>query len=140
MIYFDTDIWIHSLVEQETEKHKQANEIIESYSKQGYLISTLNYQEILFVLGKLKISEHEIESIANDLFQLNAVSYSVKEVKRASQIAKQIGFRQINDCIHTAIAETHCTELITYNKKDFSKLSIYFIQTIKSTIKNGKKI
>jgi predicted nucleic acid-binding protein len=123
MIYFDTDIWIHSLVEQDLEKHEQANEIIESYSKQGYLISTLNYQEILFVLGKLKVSEDEIESIANDLFQLNAVSYSLTEIKRASHIAKRIGFRQINDCIHTAIAETHCTELITYNKKDFSKIA-----------------
>lgn len=123
MIYFDTDIWIHSLVNQDAEKHEQANEIIESNSKQGYLISTLNYQEILFVLGKLKVSADEIESIASDLFQLNAVSYSLKEVKRASHIAKQIGFRQINDCIHTAIAETHCNELITYNKKDFSKIA-----------------
>ncbi len=63
------------------------------------------------------------ESIANDLFQLNAVSYSLTEIKRASHIAKQIGFRQINDCIHTSIAETYCTELITYNKKDFSKIA-----------------
>jgi predicted nucleic acid-binding protein len=123
MIYFDTDIWIHSLVEQDLEKHEQANEIIESYSKQDYIISTLNYQEILFVLGKLKVSEDEIKSIANDLFQLNAVSYSLTEIKRASDIAEQIGFRQINDCIHTAIAEKHCTELITYNKKDFSKIA-----------------
>jgi predicted nucleic acid-binding protein len=37
--------------------------------------------------------------------------------------SEQIGFRQINDCIHTAIAEKHCTELITYNKKDFSKIA-----------------
>ncbi len=123
MIYFDTDIWIHSLVNQDAEKHQQANEIIENYSEQGYVISTLNYQEILFVLGKLKVADAEIESIANDLFQLNAVSYSLTEIKRASHIAKQIGFRQINDCIHTAIAETHCTELITYNKKDFSKIA-----------------
>jgi len=123
MIYFDTDIWIHSLVEQDLEKHEQANEIIESYSKQDYIISTLNYQEILFVLGKLKVSENEIKSIANDLFQLNAVNYSLTEIKRASDIAEQIGFRQINDCIHTAIAEKHCTELITYNKKDFSKIA-----------------
>jgi len=96
---------------------------IESYSKQDYIISTLNYQEILFVLGKLKVSENEIKSIANDLFQLNAVNYSLTEIKRASDIAEQIGFRQINDCIHTAIAEKHCTELITYNKKDFSKIA-----------------
>jgi predicted nucleic acid-binding protein len=123
MIYFDTDIWIHSLVEQDLEKHEQANDIIERYSTQDYIISTLNYQEILFVLGKLKVSEDEIKSIANDLFQLNAMNYSLTEVKRASDIAEQIGFRQINDCIHTAIAEKHCTELITYNKKDFSKIA-----------------
>ncbi len=59
MIYFDTDIWIHSLVNQDAEKHQQANEIIETNAKQGYLISTLNYQEIIFVLGKLKVADDE---------------------------------------------------------------------------------
>jgi predicted nucleic acid-binding protein len=60
MIYFDTDVWIHSLVNQDAAKHIQANKIIADKSEQGYLISTLNYQEIMFVLGKLKVSSDEI--------------------------------------------------------------------------------
>ena len=122
MLYFDTDLWIHSLVHQNKDKNTQANEIIKEYRQSGYIISNLNLQEILFVLGKLKINPSEIENISKKLFQLNVKNYSLKEIKRAGFLAKTIGFRHINDCIHVAIAETYCEEIITYNKKDFTKL------------------
>jgi predicted nucleic acid-binding protein len=50
------------------------------------------------------------------------VDYNKKEVKRGVSLAKYIGFKNINDCIHVAIAESYCSELVTYNKKDFVKL------------------
>ncbi len=99
MIYFDTDVWIHSLVIQDEAKHKHANDLIVSYAQKGYIISTLNLQEILFVLGKLKINQDQIKTIAEDLFQLNTIGYSLNEMKRAYAIAKQMSFKQINDCI-----------------------------------------
>lgn len=114
---------INSLVNQNEEKHIQANSIIETYCDQGYIISSLNLQEILFVLGKLKMNPVEIEQASEELFQLNQIYYFIDEIKRATTLAKMIGFKHINDCIHTAIAEAHCTELITYNKKEFSKIS-----------------
>lgn len=123
MIYFDTDLWINSLIEQNNDKHIQSNTIIQEYHQQGYIISNLNIQEILFVLGKLKTNTPEIEKIAKKLFQLNIINYSLTEIKRATILAKTIGFIHINDCIHTAIAETYCTEIITYNKKDFGKIA-----------------
>ena len=122
MIYFDTDVWIHSLVEQNEEKHLQSNKLIEESQKRKYVISNLNLQEILYVLGKLKMGTHEIEKISRKLLLLNMVDYNKKEVKRGVSLAKYIGFENINDCIHVAIAENYCSELVTYNKKDFVKL------------------
>jgi predicted nucleic acid-binding protein len=122
MIYFDTDVWIHSLVEQNEEKHFQSNKLIEESQKRKYVISNLNLQEILYVLGKLKMGTHEIEKISRKLLLLNMVDYNKKEVKRGVSLAKYIGFKNINDCIHVAIAESYCSELVTYNKKDFVKL------------------
>lgn len=122
MIYFDTDVWIHSLVEQNEEKHLQSNKLIEESQKRKYVISNLNLQEILYVLGKLKMGTHEIEKISRKLLLLNMVDYNKKEVKRGVSLAKYIGFKNINDCIHVAIAENYCSELVTYNKKDFVKL------------------
>jgi len=75
------------------------------------------------VLGKLKMNPVEIEQASEELFQLNQIYYFINEIKRATTLAKMIGFKHINDCIHTAIAEAHCTELITYNKKELSKIS-----------------
>jgi predicted nucleic acid-binding protein len=122
MIYFDTDVWIHSLVEQNEEKHLQSNKLIEESQKRKHVISNLNLQEILYVLGKLKMGTHEIEKISRKLLLLNMVDYNKKEVKRGVSLAKYIGFKNINDCIHVAIAESYCSELVTYNKKDFVKL------------------
>ena len=87
MIYFDTDVWIHSLVEQNEEKHFQSNKLIEESQKRKYVISNLNLQEILYVLGKLKMGTHEIEKISRKLLLLNMVDYNKKEVKRGVSLA-----------------------------------------------------
>lgn len=54
MVYFDTDLWIHSFIHQDRQKHEQSKQIIKQSSQSGYVISILNIQEILFVLAKLK--------------------------------------------------------------------------------------
>jgi len=72
MIYFDTDVWIHSLVIQDEDKHTYANDLIASYAQKGYIISTLNLQEILFVLGKLKIDSEKIKTIAEVIRLISA--------------------------------------------------------------------
>ncbi len=49
--------------------------------------------------------------------------YSPGIFDRAFKLARQIGFKHINDCLHTAMAEAYgCTELITYNRKDFVRI------------------
>ena len=123
MIYIDTDVLIHAYVVQEVYKHRQANEVIEQVNTDDIaVISTLTIQEMLFVLERLHIGNEEIEIAYSEVTQLEPLAYDMKILQRSFDIARHVGFRHINDCIHTAIAESHCTELITYNRRDFIKI------------------
>ena len=123
MIYIDTDVLIHAYVVQDVHKHRQANEVIEQANANDIaVISTLTIQEMLFVLARLDVDNEEIEIAYNEVMQLEPIAYDIEILRRAFGIARHVGFRNINDCIHTAIAEVHCTELITYNRRDFIKI------------------
>ena len=123
VIYIDTDVLVHAYVIQDAQKNRQANEVIEQVTENdGAVISTLSIQEMLFVLEKLRIGNKEIETAYKELLRLNPVAYNMEILQRAFDIAKRVGFRNINDCIHTAVAESYCTELITYNRIDFRKI------------------
>ena len=123
MIYIDTDVLIHAYVVQDVHKHRQANEVIEQANTNDIaVISTLSIQEMLFVLERLHIGNEGIEIAYNEVMQLEPIAYDIEILRRSFSIARHVGFRNINDCIHTAIAEAHCTELITYNRRDFIKI------------------
>ena len=123
MIYIDTDVLIHAYVVQDVHKNRQANEVIEQVNANDIaVISTLSIQEMLFVLERLHIDSKEIEIAYNEIMQLEPIAYDIEILRRSFNIARHVGFSNINDCIHTAIAESHCTELITYNKRDFIKI------------------
>ncbi len=123
MIYIDTDVLVNAYVVQDIAKNRQANQLIKQANDNDVaIISTLSVQELLFVLAKLDIQDEIIHSVYNEVMQLEPLAYDIETLRRAFDIANRIGFRNINDCIHTAIAEQHCTELITYNKTDFSKI------------------
>lgn len=123
MIYIDTDVLIHAYVVQDVEKNRQANHLFRQANDNDIaVISTLTVQELLFVFAKLGIEDEVIHSAYNEVLQLEPLAYDLEVLQRAYDLANHVGFSNINDCIHTAIAESHCTELITYNKRDFSKL------------------
>lgn len=125
MIYIDTDVLIHAYVIQDQGKHDQARKAIErAVAAQEAIISTLNIQEALYVLDRrLDLDVDKIQSIYDALMRMRPLSYDAETLRRAMDIAREVGFRNINDCIHTAIAESHCTELITYNRRDFSRIA-----------------
>ena len=50
------------------------------------------------------------------------LAYDKSTFIRAIELANQIGFSDFNDCLHVAIAEEYCTELYTYNSRDFGKI------------------
>ena len=123
MTYIDTDVLINAYVVQDRAKNRQANEVIEQVNEgDSAAISTLSVQEMLFVLERLRIDREDINTAYNEVMRLQPLAYGIGILRRSVDIAKHVGFRNINDCIHTAIAESHCTELITYNESDFRKI------------------
>ncbi len=126
MIYFDTDVLVNFFVEQSREKHDLAGRIYENASKKGSVfMSFLVLQELSFVLAKLNMPMSEVRDNVNALALLKPYSYQTGEYYRAVNLAERVGFQHFNDCLHTAIAERHCDELITFNKADFSKIQLH---------------
>lgn len=131
--YFDSDVLINSLVIQDSKKHKEANDLVESSLREkNFTVSLLSLQEVSFVLSKLNYSKDFIIKNLNFYIRNNPLIPDSQIFQRAIELANHIGFSNINDCIHTSVAESYCQELITFNRKDFSKLKIY--STIKIII------
>jgi predicted nucleic acid-binding protein len=89
------------------------------------MISWLSIQEVGFVLAKLGQPVPFILSKLEFLMSFAPAEYGQVEFTRALQLAKIIGFRDFNDCLHTAIAERHCTDLYTRNYKDFERIQAH---------------
>ena len=123
MIYIDTDVLVHAYVIQDRQKHNEARELLERIvANDSPVISTLSVQETLFVLDRIGIDKNRMDAAYSALMQMQPIAYQAETLRRAVNIARRVGFRNINDCIHTAIAESHCSELITYNRQDFSRI------------------
>jgi predicted nucleic acid-binding protein len=125
MIYFDTDVLVNAAIEQDSVKYIEANKIIEQIILSGkFQISWLSIQELGFVLAKLKEPKEVINVSLNQLISSLPVNYNNATFIRAIELANQIGFSDFNDCLHTAIAEEYCTELYTYNSRDFGRIQL----------------
>lgn len=126
MIYFDTDVLIHYLIKQDPAKNQQAIQHYRDASEKGlFFISLLHLQEASFVLAKLQVDSADIDSMITGLLPHATINYDADHFTRAKELAKKIGFQNTNDCLHTAIAETHCQEIYTYNKSDFKRIQKY---------------
>lgn len=123
MIYFDTDYLIHFLINQNKEAHRFVTRKIESLIRKGHFyVSPLNLQEIGFVLAKLDIDPFLILEKLRE-FECHCIkNYTLDHFRRTKELASKIGFQNINDCLHVAIAESYCKELYTFNKNDFEKI------------------
>jgi len=132
MYYFDTDVLIHSLVNQNPNLHLKINDLVEGTIKVNrFLISWLSIQEVGFVLAKLDQPVPFISSKLEALISSPPVSYGLIEFTRAMELAKVIGFKDFNDCLHTAIAEQNCTDLYTCNYRDFKRIQLHTSLTIR---------
>lgn len=124
MNYIDTDVLIHSIINQNINLHLKINDLLEEMAKiDTFLISLLTIQETGFVLAKLHQPSEFIIAKMQALLNSKPVQYSYTEFNRAIELAKKIGFKDFNDCLHIAIAEQHCTDLYTCNYKDFKKIA-----------------
>ena len=123
MNYIDTDVLIHSIINQNSDLHLKINDIIEEMAiNNTFLISLLTVQETGFVLAKLDQPQPFIISKMQVLLNAMPVQYGNAEFNRALELAETIGFKDFNDCLHMAIAEQHCTDLFTCNYKDFKRI------------------
>ena len=123
MTYFDTDVLVNAFFLQDEEKHRQAIEILERDGRENTaLVSTLSVQELLYVLNRRRVGAERIHVAFERVMQFQPVIYGQTELRRAFDLATNIGFQNINDCIHTAIAEVHGAELVTYNRRDFNRI------------------
>lgn len=120
MIYLDSDFLIHYFTIQDRKKHLYVKKLFDKIvNDEKAFISLLNLQEVAFVLAKLNFEKFEIIEKISDFHKFNPINYSFEEFKRATELCQKVGFQNINDCIHTAIAETNCKELYTFNQADF---------------------
>lgn len=83
-----------------------------------------------YVLHRLGQQPENIERMLNTFLLSEPAQYDLSQMVRGIELAKSVGFQNISDCIHTAIAEDHCTELITFNKSDFKRIKKFSQLTI----------
>lgn len=98
-----------------------------------FYASQLSMQELAHAMGKLNQPAPLVEEAISILKSNTPINYNLNHFERAMQLATFTGFSSINDCLHTAIAESqNCTEIITYNRKQFD--IIKFKTKLKVTI------
>ncbi len=123
MIYFDTDVLINSIVIQDENKHCQAVMRIEkSLKENSFIISSVSIQELIFVLGRLKVGSQIIRKTFEFYSELAAYGLDRQVFRRAFDLAERISFVNINDALHLACAEQYASRIVTFNKDDFKKL------------------
>ncbi len=124
MIYFDSDVVFNFLVVQDQEKHEQSRRLIlDAIRKETFVISTLVVQEVGFGLARFGLASEEIETKLTFLASINTILVEKQDVLHALRLAGIIGFKHINDCVHTVVAERYNPDhFCTYNKSDFKRI------------------
>lgn len=121
MIYFDSDLLVHYFIAYEPAQHAESKEYIEKAMLNGlFYVSQLSMQELAHTMGKFNQPTPLVEEAMSILRSTFPINYDLSHFERAMELAALTGFSSINDCLHTAIAESqNCTEIITYNRKQF---------------------
>lgn len=122
--YFDSDVIFNFLVVQDPDKHKEARSLVfKAIGKGTFVTSTLTIQEVGYGLARFGLSNDEIESKLSFLSSLDLAVITQANIVRALDLAKKIGFKHINDCVHTALAESLTpAKFYTYNNSDFKRI------------------
>lgn len=114
----------NALTIQDEVKHVQSTFLLnKAISESNIVLSTLMMQELGYVLGKKDLPGEEIEGYLETLMLNLLVGVEHRHLVRAIELSTKISFKNINDCIHTAIAESlNCEILYTYNQSDFKRI------------------
>ena len=143
MIYFDSDVVFNALILQDHRKYEESNDLIFEAMNEGKIaLSSLLVQELGYSMGKKGMAEEVVEEHLAGIMQNFLTSVNHQHMVRAVSLATKIGFKHINDCIHTAVAESlSCEKLYTYNKSDFKRIQkhtglniVIFVKTPAATL------
>ena len=127
MIFFDTSVLVHSIINQDLKKQNLSDDlIVKALSEDKFLISPLVFSELYFVLSKLGV---ELSVIAHAVLPYKKLEYifpvTVELTNDAFDLCTSLNSaKNINDAIHLKYAERYCDELITFDK-DFKKFIPY---------------
>lgn len=124
MKYFDTNILIYSVVDQDNKKREKSQQLIDgSIKSKEIILSPLSIIEFVFVLEKLKLSAEFIESRLSFFSQFVANSIDFELLKKALVICKSVGkYANINDAVHLAFAQKYADVIYTFDS-DFKLLA-----------------
>ncbi|KAB7725976.1 PIN domain-containing protein [Rudanella paleaurantiibacter] len=123
MIYFDTDVLVNFFVKQKKAEHLHPiaiNAMEEATTSGLFFISIHSLNELGFALAKCGEKRDAITQYVTSLYAADPVGITLDHLKRATKIAYNVSFHHTSDCLHTAIAEEFCDELITFNGSDFN--------------------
>lgn len=122
MHYFDTNILIYSLINQDEDKMLKSQELLrESIKNDHLLISPLTLQEMIFTIAKLKTPKEVIFNSYQFFKKYSKYQIDNTLIQEAFDLCNALNKCQnINDAIHIKFAEKHCTQIFTFDK-DFNR-------------------
>jgi len=123
MIYFDTNVLVYSVINQDADKMLISQKLIkQAIENNEFIISPLVIQELIFVLSKLKIENSQIDFIAKTFMEFVVGNIDKAIVRQAAETTTKYNLgKNINDIIHLRMAEKHAQEIVTFDE-DFLKL------------------
>jgi len=118
MLFFDTNVIVYSIVNQDEEKLRISQQLINNaLEENSILISPLILQEMIFTLGKLGVEPSLIEENFDIWLHFSTSSIDNDLVREAFDLCKETKkFKTIDDAIHLKFAEKYCTKLVTFDK------------------------
>ena len=139
MIYIDTDVLVNFFIVQKEAPHLHpiAQEVMEQVTSRGlFFISIHSLNELGYALAKCGENRDAITEYVTSLYVADPVSVTIDHLKRATKIAYKVSFHHTSDCLHTAVAEQYCDELITFNGSEFNLIRHH--TKLKITVLPGK--
>lgn len=124
MTFFDTNVLVYAIINQDSAKQQLAEKLIEdAIASRQLKISPLVLTELTFVLAKLGQLPSQNELL--QYFQkFSTPSIDRIDIARAIKIALEMGMgKSINDLVHLVHAEHQCCAKIVTFDKGFSRFA-----------------
>ena len=135
MIYFDTNVLVHSLVNQNEATMTLAQSRIEqAINANQFVISPLVIQELVFVLSKLQRDKHYISKACQQFLPFVVGEINADVIKQAADMACEHNLgKSINDIVHLILAQIYSKRLLTFDSdflamQRFSSIPIEWLQ------------